>query len=938
MRADEASANMVLVTGATGFLGTRIVEELLEQTDCLVIALVRGRDGRTPLERLTSLWWGRDQLINALGTRVRVLEGDVERPLLGLGEDDFAKLSAEVSHIVHAAAEVGINQTEERFRSANVEGTRNVLKFARAAHAASAGRFGRIVHVSTAYVAGTFEGIVAEEPLEPASFNSLYEATKHEAERLVMAEDDLSYAIVRPGQIVGDSKTGFISTFNTLYYPLKLYLKGNLRFMPISAGMKVNMVPVDYVARLSVAALDAPQAHRAVLHAVVEQDQQPTVGELLAAVRTWARENLHVDLPKPVFMPLPLAAWAGRKRNLGNVHKPKRKGFAQNMLALAPYFTENRTFETAKARSVLSQEPPAWSDYLSILLEYAVRAGFLNHTGRTVFEQMLVRMESRTASLDFFDVTPRGTVRRTSQEIAADIRRAASSLKSLGVGAGDRVALIGVNSTRYLIADAAIGLLGAVSVPLYYTTPVDEAEALIRRSGACVVFAGTKQASALAFSLEDVPFVSLRSAQTDSGPADGLMPWEDFLALADDEPQARLPYVAPDALATIRYTSGTTGEPKGVTFTQHQLQWMGSVMPSLLDWKTRNSKVRYLSFLPMSHVVEGVLVAYAPYCILSDIEFYYLEDFPSLAATLPKIRPTLFFSVPRFYEKAWDQFASNGAAAAYLRLSDGVLKRLLSPLMRKVLLHKAGLGDCRQLIVGSAPMSVQLMEAYRHLGIEVHNAYGVTEAPLVAINRLNENDMGSVGRLLPETEIAFTAEGEVLVRGPQVTAAYDGKSDGALDAEGWFATGDLGSLNARGNLVLHGRGKDILVTSYGKNISPQKIEVLLKDVPGVGEAVLVGEGRPFCTAMLWPKEDAPLDFDYSLLDSGIRCMNESLSHPEQVKRWVVLERQPTISSGELTPNLKVRRSRVIEGRFDTVAALYGSWPPEIAGALHCGQA
>ena len=597
---------------------------------------------------------------------------------------------------------------------------------------------------------------------------------------------------------------------------------------------------------------------------------------------------------------------------------PKRKSFAQNLLALAPYFSEKRTYDVENASALMGDEWPSWRDYLPRLLAYATRKGFLNHTERTVFQQMLVRLSSNRNTLTYYDVTADGTKRLAAPDAKDAILRAAGALRARGIGEGDRVVLVGVNSTRYFVADAAVGLVGATSVPLYYTSPVADIVELSRDSGAKLAFVGTR---ALAYGLPgqlDIPMVSLLDGTT-SAP---LIDWVDFLASAT--PLQQKPTVPFDATATIRCTSGTTGKPKGVVFDQYQLRWMGEVMPALLDWRTRNSNLRYLSFLPMSHVVEGILVAYAPYYILSDIEMYFLNDFSALVDTLPKVRPTLFFSVPRFYEKVWNQFAATGVGRLWIALPEGLPKRVLALPLRWVVLRKAGLDRCRQLLVGSAPIGMDLLESFRSLGVEIHNAFGVTEAPLITLSRLGKNELGSVGALLPETEARLDDDGLVYIRGPQVTRGYDGVPEPVVDEDGWFCTGDLATWSAAGNLVLNGRKKEILVTSYGKNIAPQKIEVLLKGVDGVSEAMVVADGKPFTTALLW-LEDGTAECDFGALDGAVRNVNEQLSHPEQVKRWIVAARPLSVAAGELTPNLKVRRNVVVETRATLVEALYDGW-------------
>lgn len=922
----------VFVTGGSGFLGSFVVRDLLEDGFEEVVVLMRAHDADQATARLRALWWERPEIRSQLGSRIRVVCGDVCAERMGMPEPAYEALAAQVTHIVHAAAEIGVNETAQRFGEVNVDGTLNVLLFASACM--RSGGLQRFVHVSTAYVAGVREGFVSEDELVGVGFNSLYEQSKFGAELLVRdAMARIPACIVRPAQIVGDSATGFAATFNTLYYPLKLYLKGQLPMVPVSARQKLNMVPVDFVARVVVRALADSDAAGKTFHAVVPAQCQPTVGEMLAFVRAWARANVGFDPGVPLCAPVPFAAGAGRKRNMAPAAKPKRKSFAQNMLALAPYFSERRVYDVENTRALMGSDWPDWRDYLPRLLAYATRKGFLNHTGRTVFQQMLVRLSSGRNTLTYYDVTHNGTVRTDAAQVKDAILKAAGALQARGIGRGDRVVLVGVNSTRYFIADAAVGLIGATSVPLYYTSPVPDIVELAHDSEAKLAFVGTRAlAEGLAGQI-DMPLVSL----LDEAVPAPLVGWEDFLNAA---PLQQAPIVPFDDVATIRCTSGTTGKPKGVMFDQYQLRWMGEVMPALLDWRTRNGRLRYLSFLPMSHVVEGILVAYAPYYILSDIEMYYLNDFGALVDALPKIRPTLFFSVPRFYEKVWNQFSATGAGRMWIALPDGLLKRVLAWPLRRVVLRKAGLDKCRQLLVGSAPIGMDLLESFRSLGVEIHNAFGVTEAPLITLSRLGSNELGSVGALLPDTEARIGDDGQVYIRGPQVTRGYDGVFEPVVDEDGWFCTGDLASWSECGNLILNGRKKEILVTSYGKNISPQKIEVLLKGIDGVSEAMIVADAKPFTTAIIWLEDDVA-DYDFAALDAAVRDVNAQLSHPEQVKRWIVAAKPLSMSAGELTPNLKVRRNIVAETRSSLVDVLYDGWAQDVgtlaSDMLHRGE-
>jgi long-chain acyl-CoA synthetase len=453
---------------------------------------------------------------------------------------------------------------------------------------------------------------------------------------------------------------------------------------------------------------------------------------------------------------------------------------------------------------------------------------------------------------------------------------------------------------------------------LYATTPPEDLDDVLRRSRSELLFVGApavmERVDELATS---VPIVSF--CRDDPSTRREVLGWEDFLepglAKGGDAEVPMFAPVGPDDLATIRYTSGTTGAPKGVAFTHRQLRWMAETMASLVPWGIRTRPNRYLSFLPMSHVVEGILGTYSPYDLPAPVEVTFLEDFRRVGATLPAVRPTVFFSVPRLYQKVWEGVGRSPIGTRYQRMRAGPLRWILRPAVRRAMLRRAGLDRCAQLLVGSAAVDEQLLRSFHELGVEIHEAYGLTEAPLVALNRLGRNRIGSSGELLPETQVRVADDGELEVRGPQVMAGYV-EEDEQPFRDGWLQTGDLGHVTADGKLVIDGRKKDLLKTAYGKYLQPSKIEAMLRRIPGVSEAMVVGEGRPFCAALLWVEgtgDAATVDASVAI-DAAVAEMNRRLSHPEQLKRWAVLPNDLSIEGGELTANLKLRRHEV-EARF-----------------------
>jgi long-chain acyl-CoA synthetase len=934
----------VLLTGASGFLGTQIARQLLAQTDFVIYALLRAEDPASAIRRLSRAWWDWPELASAIGDRVHVLCGDVAQPRLGLDADRYAALARALTHIIHTAADLRVNAPIEELRRTNLHGTEHVLELARVAHRDRGHGLARLSHVSTAYVSGGRSGPVPEDALTAEyGFSCAYEFSKYEGERRVQAaRDELPLSVFRPGMIVGDSRTGEIKTFNTLYFPLRLYLAGRLPLMPAGRDQPVNLVPVDYVAEAIVRLTLEPEAAGLTFHLTAPHVSLPRAGELVELVRGWAREQLGLRLRRPVFIPLPLPR--GRYDPQGR--PPREAGALASLLALLPYFNERVEFRRENVDRLLGPYPLDWREFLPNLLAYATDAGFMHRSERTVHEQILYRLASKNRPITYHDIVEGREVTRKAEDVRHDMLVATAALKRLGVAPGDRVAITGTNSTRYLTLDVAIGMAGAVSVPLYYTSPPAEMDHILSASGARLLFVGMPRLLERLDELKsELPVISFCRGLLPADVSRPVMAWEAFLAQTDGQqldPRPASPAGFGD-LATLRYTSGTTGAPKGVMFRHASVRWMGESLPSLLPWRARTRRVRYLSCLPLIHVVEGILVAYAGYYVPAPADIYFLDDFRQMQRALPRVRPTVFFSVPRIFEKAWEILEESRPGRLYLGLPAGPIRDAVRPLLRWSVLRRLGLGNAAQLIVGSAVASEKLLLRFRELGIEIYDAYGLTEAPLVALNRAGANRIGTVGTPLPCTQVRIAEDGEVLVRGPQVTAGYFEADVPSPVRDGWLYTGDLGHMTAEGYLVLEGRKKELFKTSYGKYVQPGKIEALLRDIPGVAEAMLVGEGRPHCAALLWLLDATPAPRAETIA-SAIHEMNRGLSHPEQVKRWAVLRDDLSVDRGDLTANLKLKRRAVGERFGALVEALYGDSPAGAApgsfgdGFLYTGEA
>jgi long-chain acyl-CoA synthetase len=894
---------VILLTGATGFLGAQVARRLVERTDHQVVALVRAPDAKAATRRLVRAWWDWPELAAGItGGRVMAVAGDVRAPGLGLDPADWRALTRRVTHIVHAAADLRVAAPLGELNRTNVDGVAHLLELAAAAHRDHG--LTRLTHVSTAYVAGLRPDEVPEDALTGRyGFANGYERSKYEGERLVRAASSaLPVTVVRPAMIVGDARTGAVRTFNTVYAPLRRYLTGRQRLVPVRPGLRVNIVPVDWVADAIVRLTFDPAAEGRTVHLTAPFESLPTAVQLIGATRRWAAEHLDLRLPRPLVVPLTGAL-------------PGELG------PLVPYLAERRRFRRDHADRLLGPYAPDWRAYLPRLLAYATAHGFLHRCDRTVHEQILHRLAGGARPVSYQDLSGAVAVDRDPGAVRAEMLAAAGALRRLGVGAGDRVAVVGLNSSRYLTVDVAVGLAGAVGVPLHPTSPPAELDDVLAASGARLLLVGAPAVlSRLGELRARLPVVSFCP-----GPApSGVLAWADFLGSGAADPGPAIAPVGPDDLATIRYTSGTTGRPKGVAFTHRQLRWLAETMAGLLPWTARTRPAAYLSFLPMNHVVEGILATYAPYWLPAPVRVSFLDDFRQVADALRRVRPTIFFSVPRLYEKAWAALTSSRLGRRWLKGPRGLERTLDRALLRRVLLRRAGLDRCAQLMVGSAPASPELLGRLRDLGVEVHDAYGLTEAPLITLNRYGRNRIGTVGEPLPETSVRVAADGEVLVHGPQVTPGY---VDAGMDQpfrDGWLATGDLGHLTADGYLVIDGRKKELLKTAYGKYLHPAKVEAMLRALPGVAEAMVVGEGRPYCAALVWTEQ--PGGAAPAGLEEAMAALNARLEQPEQVRRWKVLPDDLTVEGGELTTNLKLRRTVVAERLGGVIASLYDQAP------------
>jgi len=544
-----------------------------------------------------------------------------------------------------------------------------------------------------------------------------------------------------------------------------------------------------------------------------------------------------------------------------------------------------------------------------------------------------------------------------------DVERAAHGLRALGVGPGDRVALLSENRYEWPVVDLAAQSIGAILVPIYPTLTAEQVRHMVANSEAAVIVVSTPlQRTKIAAIAGQLP--ALRHVVM-FDPAPDTPPDQSFPALMERGEHARreapgayrewVAAVRPDQVATIIYTSGTTGEPKGAMLTHTNITsnvWSG------LQVMTIDRADRCLSFLPLCHIFERMAGLYG--MLAAGAAIVYAQRFDSVAADAVEVRPTLMMGVPRFFEKVYARVTDSRAKLAPLQrlifdwgMAQGraraqahfarrrlvgwqaLTAALADRLVAKSIRARVG-GRLRFCISGGAALSPQVLEFFFAIGIPIREGYGLTEtSPVICLNPPDREKPGSVGPPMPGVEVRIGDQGEIQTRGPHVMKGYFG-NDAATAvalADGWFHTGDIGHFDDEGYLHITDRLKDLLVTAGGKKVAPQPIEARLKIAPWIGEAVLLGDGRPYVVALLvpdlaklateaqqrgWARNGNGKWLDnpevQALYQAEIDRVNADLAPFEKIKRFALLDRELSQDGGELTPTLKVRR-RVITERF-----------------------
>ena len=562
----------------------------------------------------------------------------------------------------------------------------------------------------------------------------------------------------------------------------------------------------------------------------------------------------------------------------------------------------------------------------------------------------------------------------TYDQVLGQVREVAAALGSLGLERGDRAALLAENRPEWAIADYGCLTSGVVDVPVYATLTPGQVAYILKNAGARLVFVSTAEQLAKVQEIrgdcEALEWVVVFDPPGGELP-EGVFSWEDFRArgrgrvagTSAEAFRAEALSAQPDDVATILYTSGTTGDPKGVMLTHNNLHSNVRAASACLPIDERDST---LSFLPLSHVFQRMV----DYLLFNrGCPITYARSIESVPEDLKAVRPTVVVSVPRLYEKVYAKvMEADGVKGTLVSWATGVgrrwaeaklagrtpgpITRLQYGLAHRLVFQKiyAGVGGrLRYFVSGGAPLSAEINKFFFSAGVTILEGYGLTEtSPVTNVNTpidFPENfRIGTVGKPVASTEVKIAEDGEILVRGPQVMKGYYNRPEETrevIDDDGWFHTGDVGELDADGFLRITDRKKDLIVTAGGKNVAPQPIENRLKKNRFVDQPVLVGDRERFITLMLvpdfatldsWAREKGLPTEDPRALLSTEEAQNllleqikeelSDLSSFEMPKKLVLLPEPFTIEDGSLTPTQKVKRRVVQERHAELLKSVY----------------
>ncbi|WP_421705618.1 AMP-binding protein [Alloalcanivorax xenomutans] len=536
-----------------------------------------------------------------------------------------------------------------------------------------------------------------------------------------------------------------------------------------------------------------------------------------------------------------------------------------------------------------------------------------NVTMKTPIQALQDRYQQQPGDVAMVQPLGGDRVRRyTWKEVSDEAHRMASYLRAQGVQTGDRVALVSKNCAEWILADLAIWIAGAVSVPLYPTLVADSVRQILEHSGSRLLFVGKLDDWDI---MKDGVPEGIQQVAFSLAPEDVLQScpvWTDIVA--QNEPLAEVAQPGPDDLATIIYTSGTTGTPKGV---MHQYRSLSAVGDKVIRVYNLEPSDRMISYLPLSHVAERAAVETALLYVGNTV--YFAESLDTFGEDIKRAKPTLFFAVPRI----WSKFYQKASEAVPPKKLNTLLKiPLLNKVIKKKVLGAMGLDECRVALSGAAPLSTEIISWFNTLGLEILEVYGMTENFGWSHTTVQgDQQIGWVGTPNDGVECRIGEGGEVLVRSVGNMSGYYKQPDltaEVLSEDGWLKTGDVGEIDEGGRLRITGRIKEIFKTEKGKYVAPAPIENRLASQPGVELVCVIGANmsQPIALLNLTPEEQGKLskgaekEHFTQQLNELLTRVNNQLDPHERLASLVVCKEPWGVENGLVTPTLKLKRNEI----------------------------
>ncbi len=546
-------------------------------------------------------------------------------------------------------------------------------------------------------------------------------------------------------------------------------------------------------------------------------------------------------------------------------------------------------------------------------------------------------------------------------ELQKRVKHIASGLMRAGIQAGDRVGLLMENRPEWAVFDYALLSIGAVTVPLYCSYRTLDISYVLNDSGSiAVITSSDKLLRNLLAAVEQCPDIQHIYAieSTCSSNKVQLMSSLESGEVAHDALAQRLINVDRDTLATLAYTSGTTASPKGVMLTHGNIITNLESVPSVIDLNNANDGDRFLSFLPLAHMLERTASHFLPYSFGLSVAFAERPD--TVAKNMIEVQPSVVITVPRMLEvirgrilaqvnkqptlkrKLFHFFITRSSQKKTGFFTQSLLSLLDKSIARKIRLRFGG--HLRVFICGGAPLPIDIAEFFEALGLPILEGYGLTEsAPLLSVNPMSDRRLGTVGTAGKGVELCFADDGEILARGANIMPGYWNNKQASREAliDGWLHTGDIGSMSSDGYLTITDRKKDIIVNSGGENIAPQRVESLINADEKIEQSVVYGDKKPYLVALItpnkeaciaWAKEQGLPESDWQHLcesnilkkhlQTKINTILKPLNPFEQVRRIHLLHEPFSTEDGTLTPTMKIKRRAICERYADAIASLY----------------